>query len=558
MKKLIGFICVLLLSFFAVRPLFSPGYFPMHDDTQVARVVVMGKALRQGQFPVRWVSDLGYGYGYPLFNFYAPLPYYIGGGLYAFGVDNVVATKMMFAIGMVIAPLALFLFVQPSFGVLAAVTASVLFLYAPYHAVEAYIRGSVGEYWAIAFVPLLLYGLQLSFQKKRQVTGIILGSLSLGAVIISHTILGFVTCFLLGGGLVIYWIMQLTQKKLSVSSITYPGILMLLGLGLSSFFWLPALFELSATSVSSMVTNASTSFFDHFVCVGQLWNSPWGYGGSAPGCIDGMSFKFGKWQITTALFAMIMWAVFQKRSLLQEKNKLMIGSMLGLVVCTILTLQISSPFWHILPFTSFIQYPWRLLSFCMMFLAICGAYVVALPRRPIVRIGLMIGIVVVTIMVNAKIFVPQYTYMRDSYAFETIEELRFTRSKISDEYLPQGLVKPQQSTDIVKTALQGNNVFFVRALKETDISLYAELESPTSQEIIIRKAWFPGWKIKVNGTLITPTLIQGVPTVNIQAGMSIIQMQFTDTPIRLLGNILSGCSVILIGAIYLYGKKTNA
>ena len=97
-RHIFSLIVLLLLSFGAIRPLLAKGFFPMHDDTQVGRVIVMGKALRNGQFPVRWVSDLGYGYGYPLFNYYGPLPYYVGGFLYALGLPAVEATKVIFLI----------------------------------------------------------------------------------------------------------------------------------------------------------------------------------------------------------------------------------------------------------------------------------------------------------------------------------------------------------------------------------------------------------------------------------------------------------------------------
>jgi hypothetical protein len=90
-----GLVLVVLFSYFSIRPLLGPGFFPMHDDTQVGRVVSMGRALRNGQFPVRWVSDLGYGYGYPLYNFYAPLPYYAGGYLHMLGVSGLWSTKIM-------------------------------------------------------------------------------------------------------------------------------------------------------------------------------------------------------------------------------------------------------------------------------------------------------------------------------------------------------------------------------------------------------------------------------------------------------------------------------
>src|SRR5437870_2917084 len=97
-----GLIAVLTLSIFSIFPLFHSGFFPMHDDTQVARVYEMGKALHDGMFPVRWVQDLGYGYGYPIFNFYSPLPYYIGGFLNLFGLDALLATKMTFIIGILL------------------------------------------------------------------------------------------------------------------------------------------------------------------------------------------------------------------------------------------------------------------------------------------------------------------------------------------------------------------------------------------------------------------------------------------------------------------------
>jgi len=558
MKNIIGIIFVLLLSFFSVRPLFSSGYFPMHDDTQVARVVVMGKALRQGQFPVRWVSDLGYGYGYPIFNFYAPLPYYIGGGLYALGVDSIVATKIMFGVGMVIAPLMLFILVNSFFGFLAALTASMLFLYAPYHAVEVYVRGSVGEYWAIAFVPLLLYGLTECAQKKRSIYGVIIGGLSFAGVILSHTILGFITCLFLGIGTIVYWAILITQKKFTLMALLRPIQMCVLGLGLSAFFWLPAFVEMSKTSVIYMVEGANSTFFDHFVCVDQLWNSPWGYAGSAPGCVDGMSFKLGKVQIITLIISFITWLVVRKKKYAAKKNSFMFISFISFCFGVFLVLNISQPVWDVFPFVSYIQYPWRLLSFNMLFLAICGAYIVSVPRMPIVRIGLMVGIIALTIFVNAKIFVPQYLYLRDSAAFETQQELRFTVSKISDEYLPPGIMKPQTASDAVKTALHGSDVFTVKKLEDTDTSLYVDLESSVAQIISIRKAWFPGWKISINGNEIHPIIRQGIPFVNILPGKSIIQMRFTDTPIRFIGNILSLCSVLVLGGLYVYRNKTKA
>src|SRR3972149_4328987 len=114
--SLSGFVVVLVLSYFAIAPLFIGGYFPVHDDTQVARVFTMQKSLRDGMFPVRWVSDLGYGYGYPIFNFYAPLAYYIGGFFNYLGFDSLVSTKIMMVLGILLAGIFMYILASRLFG----------------------------------------------------------------------------------------------------------------------------------------------------------------------------------------------------------------------------------------------------------------------------------------------------------------------------------------------------------------------------------------------------------------------------------------------------------
>src|SRR3989344_7467864 len=72
-------IVIVLLILFTTPTLFAltkPGFFPTQDFIYVARVYEMNRALTDGQFPVRWAPD--FRYGEPLFNFYEPLPYYIG------------------------------------------------------------------------------------------------------------------------------------------------------------------------------------------------------------------------------------------------------------------------------------------------------------------------------------------------------------------------------------------------------------------------------------------------------------------------------------------------
>ena len=81
-KSWMTFFIGLILAATLLWPLFAAPYFSHHDDVQLIRIEQMSECLIDWQIPCRWVPDLGAGYGYPLFNFYAPLAYYIGGIMY--------------------------------------------------------------------------------------------------------------------------------------------------------------------------------------------------------------------------------------------------------------------------------------------------------------------------------------------------------------------------------------------------------------------------------------------------------------------------------------------
>jgi uncharacterized membrane protein len=558
MKRLIVIIISIVLMFWMIKPLLANGYFPMHDDTQVARVVVMGRALRQGQVPVRWVSDLGYGYGYPIYNFYGPLPYYVGGILQAGGVDSVVATKIMFAAGAILAYISFFLFADSIFGSTAALVGSTLFVYAPYHAVQLYIRGSVDEYWAIAFVPFILLGIRYIFLPRKRWIGVLAASLGFFGVICSHTILGYITVGFYILGAIGYAAIVVIRKKLKLPQVLYVILPLVIGLGLSAFFWLPAIVEMGSTSVSSMITSATTGFYDHFVCLGQLWNSPWGYGGSAPGCVDGMSFKLGKFQLIVAVCGIVYW-MFALRGKKRTPAIYFVGIAVVLFVLSVIgMLQLSGFIWKIIPFTSFIQYPWRLLAFSMLAMGICGGFVITRIDKPILRYLVAGGLIISCIVINARLFHPQYLYQRDSKAFETPQELRYTISKISDEYLPPGIPKPASVNDIIRVPIEETTTLHVTHMSQTDTYLTVQLVSDVPQSIILKKAYFPGWEYRINGAVVQPSIVHGLPGVIVSEGTSTLEARFINTPVRVLGNIISLLSVVLLGGIIFYDKKTNA
>src|SRR5688572_3917950 len=88
-------VLLVLVALASSWSLFKPGFFRVHDYVHAARIAEMTRALQEGQFPVRWSGNFGYGYGMPLFEFYAPLPFYVGAGLYWLGLPIVTVLKVL-------------------------------------------------------------------------------------------------------------------------------------------------------------------------------------------------------------------------------------------------------------------------------------------------------------------------------------------------------------------------------------------------------------------------------------------------------------------------------
>jgi len=442
-KKHFGIFVVLLLSFWAIKPLLIPGFFPMHDDTQVARVFEMGKMLGEGIFPVRWVPDLGYGYGYPIFNFYAPLAYYIGGVFILLGFDALIATKIMMGLGVLLSGIFMYFLAREFFGKLGGIVAGLFYIYAPYHAIDIYVRGDVAEFWAYAFIPLMLLGLY-----KRS---ILIGSIGFAGVILSHNLTAMmVTPFLI---IVTLLNCYIAYKNKNLFTIYHLPFTIFLGLTISAFYWFPALLEMKYTNVLSQI-GGGADFRDHFVCIQQLWDSTWGFGGSAAGCVDGLSFKIGKLHIIGSLIALVLVFITTRNKNYNNYKYYILLAFAGFVISIFFTLEASKFIWEIIPAMDFFQYPWRFLILASFFSSlISGSLVLLLTRfkiKPYVTASVLVFFV---LFFNTKLFVPQTIHQKTAENYTNDRSLKWVASKISDEFLPPDFKKPKSEHEIAKKPL---------------------------------------------------------------------------------------------------------
>src|SRR4030042_3616027 len=93
--------------------------------------------LRYGVFPARWMPDGAFGLGYPFFNFYACLPYYLAAFFHFLGLGYLWPIKVTQALGLLFAASAMYLYAREVLRDQGrALLAAVAYTYAPFHLVN--------------------------------------------------------------------------------------------------------------------------------------------------------------------------------------------------------------------------------------------------------------------------------------------------------------------------------------------------------------------------------------------------------------------------------------
>lgn len=563
LKRFFPYILILILSFLAFKSLIVPGFFSMHDDTQVTRVFEMAKALADGMFPVRWSMDLGFGFGYPIFNFYAPFAYYIGGIINLLGLNALDATKLTMIIGIIVSGFSMYVFSKEFFGKAGGIFSALLYVYAPYHALDIYVRGDVAEFFAYAFIPLMFFGLYKIY-KENKFTNILITAISFALIILSHNL----TAFLITPFALIFTMFLIYKNKKTFNKYV---IAYILGLSLSAFYFIPALLEMKYTNVLSQI-GGGADFKDHFVCLSQLWASPWGYGGSAKGCIDGISFMIGKYHLIFGLtaVALILFYLFSKKIIKlsdDEKSKLpfIIIIFVFFLVSIFLMLDISRPVWEILKPMEFLQFPWRFLILTVFCLSFVSGALLWITQKFIKGNSFYLLFVIsslVVVIVNVKFFIPQKFLHISSEDYTRTDIINWDISKISYEYMPKNF--PPQSIYTANTNFNSINInqnLLLRSVTQNTKSLNLLVNVINPSEMVVPIAYFPAWQVFVDGK-------QGYVSSNgfsswgkvtfylPNKGEHVVNIKYIETPIEKVSDAISiaGLLVVILGIIY-FRKK---
>lgn len=521
-------------------PLFMPGYFFHHDDIQVLRIFEMRKCFEDLQIPCRWVPDMGYGYGYPLFNYYSALPYYIGGVLSYF-LGFVGASKAVFFVFLMLGGVSMYLLGKSLWGNTAGLLAGILYSLAPYRALDAYVRGAVAESFALALIPLVLYFIRLLILTPTRFN--FLGvSLSLGAFLLSHNIMTMIFSPLIIFW-VIYWIFKVKNPKLVkiFSSL-------LLGFGIAAFFLVPAFFEKNLVQTESL-TSEGFRFWIHFVSLFQLFlDRSWGFGASVFGVGDTISFQIGwpHWWIVVALVILISYKFIKERKTI-EKTNLQLGIFLifFFLFSIFMTHNKSTAIWSSISTLQYAQFPWRFLGLTIFSASLLGGLFLFLLNKKWQKAFLVI-LITITVIFNFAYFNPADIYPdADDNKKLSGNDWEFQRKASIKDYLPKTATEPMTAAPDSPQIRSGNG--HISEFKNRSSYWNFKTELDRKSEIEVPVFDFPNWKVYANGNLISHQYTrQGSIKIILEKGSYVIQGKFTNTPLRTLANIISFGSILIL------------
>lgn len=532
-KKYWPIVFLITVSFLITWPLFLPGYFSHHDDLQVMRIFEMRKCLEDGQIPCRWVAYMGFGNGYPLFNYYPPLTYYIG-AILSFIFGFIGAAKILFFVGLIFGGISMYLLSRELFGKWPALVAASLYLFAPYKALDIYVRGALAESLSISIVPLIFYFI-LRLIKQKSMLNFYGLSISLAAFLLSHNIM--VIFFV---PLIIFWIIyQLYLEKHKIASPFVLFLSLFLGFGLAAFFIMPAYLEKDLVHIETL-TASSLDFRAHFVSLNQLFfDRSWGYGASVWGPNDNLSFQVGWphwWLVIAAGFVLFKGRYF----------KLIIFFLSIFTLALFMTHNRSAFIWERLEILKFSQFPWRFLSVAVFASSILGAAVVSSLKERFRNFFALI-IILLAIGLNWAFFKPEIFYysMKDSEKLSGELFLTQQKSAILD-YLPKTAVEPKSLVFEKPQVISGQAL--VKNFQKRSNSFKFEASVFEGSKIEVPVFDFPNWQIFINGNFFYGEYRNdlGRISLNLEKGIYLIEGKFSDTPIRTLANLISLTSLLIL------------
>jgi uncharacterized membrane protein len=540
-KKYLYLLILILISVIPLVDLFKPGLPLTHDgQDHVARIANFYQNLAEGNIIPRWAGNLNWGYGHPILEFLYPLPSYLASFFHFLGYTLVDSVKLVFGITFILSGLAMYIFIKELLNDdVAGVFAGALYVIAPYRFVDLYVRGAIGEHVAFIFPPLIFYFV-LKLSKRYSLGALMGGAFSLAGLVLAHNAISLMFMPLFG----LHALFLILRSKRKMDFIIQLIAVLLVGFGLSGFFWLPAFLEGKYT-LRDIVTSGG-EYSSSFVVWKDFFYGNWSYGGT---------LTLSK-QIGIIQWVSIFGGIVSTYILYRRKNMLWIITFGSFIIFWLFLFLMTAPsdfIWQNITILQKFQFPWRLLSVSLFIGALMSGILLSLMSNKFKKIILII-LIAVLLLVN-KDYWNAHGFLQKNENFYTGI---YNSTTDTGESAPIWSVRFMEKRPISKVKIiEGEGV--IREIKRSMTKREYLVKAVDEIRILENTLYFPGWTVLVDGKKeniqFQDQNYRGLITFKVGRGSHAVSILYEETKVRKFADIVSLVSLINIAIILVFNSK---
>ncbi len=515
-KQIPLFILLIIISILPTLSILRPGTYESGDfNVHIYRAMAYYDSLKEGIIIPSWAGDLNATYGYPLFIFNYPLPYYVISFFHFLGFSFITSMKLFLATNFLLSGIFMYFCARRLLkNNLAAFVTAIFYQFAPYHLIDLHFKIVIGEIMIFTLLPLVFFFLQKLWEEK---TGkwFILTSLSVALLIMSHVVLAFFAIVLLSC-YAVFLSFSLKKKQvllLALSTFISGSIPTL-------YIWLTPFFLAQYTIVSQY------SGFSSFPQIWMLLFSPWRIGLLFQGSRGEISLLIGYAHILVVIILLIL--LLRKK--ISNKHKYQITFWLFAFISLIFFITEYSKFvWGMLPFLSSTGGSHRLLLLTVFASSILGGYLSFYVLKKQIFLLLLIGLTIFSTILNwgHRRVIPEISDQNLIHnLWKSTSEAEghwYANSKWKNKKDPWFAKLPPAHLETIK------NFAEIKELQRSSTIHTYILFAKTPTVLRENTLFFPGWQVFDNNKLINIDHdAEGVIRFQLPKGIHYIQVIYED------------------------------
>jgi hypothetical protein len=547
-------------------------------ENHLIRLFLVGDALTVGDWYPRWLPDLAMGYGYPLFNYYAPGMYALATALRGFGLPIIAAFQWTGVIAVALAATGTYALARHVMSDrIGAVVAATAFVLAPYpFFTNLYDRAQVPEALALGILPWALLATWRAWHDGGAWVGAFV--VMVAALVLTHNITSLLAAPLIAGVIGVAWWRGRVHWKHALRRVSI-GIT--IGIGLSAFFWMPVILEASAVHLGR--SDVTPFLFDPITTARDLVHAIRGLDWTSRAIFTALPETLIVRPPNHETIPIALLALATLGAVATGVSRTHGGSAtrtittvcaVGVAACLAMNATWVRFAWQTLPVIPVIQYAWRLYGPMSLMAALAGAGFIAAwrPGSRMRAVAIGVATVLVATLATGSVLTRRGTLAASPppppdggmvFARETDRYAGGTTS--TGEFLPRTV----EIADLTPGVHRGLSVFTdaipeaswhaglvripsgdaeITAIDHARNRIIAEVDATTASTVAFHQFMFPGWRATVDGI---PAPLAAAPydesihaslgymVVAVPAGRHRVEVAFGTTPARVIGTTVS-------------------